>query len=183
ELMHRTFRLHRRIESLSAIVHRLEFTTAKVQRELIKSRANEKYGEQVSQVLLAPDVTIVKLAALPPSRGAQGTLAISRSAGAAILHASGLAQSADSSVYRAWWETKKGVPAKAGEFRVGGDGSVFMRIDLPALEQPATSFLVTNEPAASGRFPAGKIALSGKIMLSGKTALSGKAALSGKIVR
>jgi len=163
--------VNRRVAALNATVRTLRRQTAAEQRKIGTERERATVGEVFEKILFAPDIRIIKLAAPfdkekekeksmtgsgatePPS----GRLAMSESAGAAMLEAKGLRPTGDFEVYRIWWMPKRGLPIWAADFLVGEDGAATVPVDLPPGRE--RELLVTLENESYGEAPAGPIAL------------------------
>src|SRR5690242_9294309 len=142
-LAYRTYYVNRRVAALNAIVRDLRRQGVATQRKLGSERAHASVGEVFEKILFAPDLRTIKLVA-PQEKdkdksGAQsdgvhpasGRLAMSESAGGAMLEASGLKASENFKVYRIWWMPKRGAAVWAADFLVGDDGLATVPVDLP----------------------------------------------------
>lgn len=166
--------VNRRVAALNATVRTLRRQTAVEQRKLGSERERATVGEVFEKILFAPDIRIIKLAApadkekekdkSPAGAGASepasGRLAMSESAGAAMLEAKGLKATGDFEVYRIWWMPKRGVPVWAADFIVGDDGAATVPVDLPPGRE--RELLVTLENESYSEAPGGPIALEGE---------------------
>lgn len=168
--------LSRRVASLSATVRNLRRQKAVTQRKLGSERERATAGQVFEKILFAPDLRTIKLAApnekdkekdrstaqsdasAPPS----GMLAMSESAGVAMLEASGLKPTGAHQVYRIWWMPKRGAPVWAADFVVGGDGAATVAVNLPPGHEKEPSLSVTLENQSHSETPAGPIALRGE---------------------
>jgi hypothetical protein len=116
-LARRTNYVNRRVAALNATVRDLRHQTAVTQRKLGSERERATVGEVFEKILFAPDLRTIKLAApaekdkekdksIAQSGGPglpSGRLAMSESAGAAMLEANGLKPTGAFEVYRIWW--------------------------------------------------------------------------------
>lgn len=174
-LARRTNYVNRRVAALNAIVRTLRHQTAVEQRKLGSERERATVGQVFEKILFAPDLRIVKLVA-PVEKDKEnekdksvvrsaagelpsGTLAMSESAAAAMLEASGLKPTGTFQVYRIWWMPKRGVPIWAADFLVGDDGAATAQVDLPPGREKDMSLSVTLEDESYSEAPAGPIAL------------------------
>ena len=167
-LAYRTYYVNRRVSALNAIVRDLRRQTAATQRKLGSEREHASVGEVFEKILFAPDLRTIKL--LPPqdkdrsvdgTHGARGRLAMSESAGGAMLEASGLKPSENFKVYRIWWMPKRGAAVWAADFLVGDDGLATVPVDLPPARLKESSITVTLENETYAEAPTGPIALKG----------------------
>ncbi len=161
-LARRTNYLNRRVAALNATVRTLKKQTTVVQRKLGSERERATVGETFEKILFAPDLRTIKLA--PPDKSAAaGILAMSESANAAMLEASGLTPSGDSEVYRIWWVPKRGAAVWAADFLVGEDGTATVPVDLPRPRQRAPTIEITLQDEAYADDPWGPVALRGHL--------------------
>ncbi len=170
-LAHRTNYVNRRVAALNALVRDLRRQTSTAQRKLGTEREHASVGEVFEKILFAPDLRTIKLVA-PQERekpgaqsdgvhGASGRLAMSESAGGAMLEASGLKPSENFKVYRIWWMPKHGAPVWAADFLVGDDGLATVPVDLPPPRLKESSINVTLENETYADAPTGPVALKG----------------------
>jgi hypothetical protein len=174
-LAYQTYYVNRRTKALNAIVRDLRRQTAATQRKLGSERAHASVGEVFEKILFAPDLRTIKLvapqdkdkdkdksAALSDgAHAASGRLAMSESAGGAMLEASGLKPSENFKVYRIWWMPKRGAPVWAADFLVGDDGLATVAVDLPPARLKESSITVTLENETYAEAPTGPVALKG----------------------
>jgi len=172
-LAYRTYYVNRRVAALNAIVRDLRRQTAATQRKLGSERAHASVGDVFEKILFAPDLRTIKLVAPQEkakdkskvlsdgARAASGRLAMSESAGGAMLEASGLKPSEDFQVYRIWWMPKRGAAVWAADFLVGDDGLATVPVDLPPAQMKESSITVTLENETYAEAPTGPVALKG----------------------
>jgi hypothetical protein len=173
-LAHRTNYVNRRVAALNALVRTLRRQSAATEKKLGSEREHASVGEVFEKILFAPDLRTIKLTAPNEKEdkakpgvqsddvhGASGRLAMSESAGGAMLEASGLQPTENFKVYRIWWIPKRGVPVWAGDFLVGDDGLATVPVDLPPARLKEPSITVTLEDETYGEAPAGPVALRG----------------------
>jgi Anti-sigma-K factor rskA len=172
-LAHRTNYVNRRVAALNAVVRDLRRQTAAAQKKLGTEREQASVGEVFEKILFAPDLRTIKLVApqdlekqKPGAQsdgvqGASGRLAMSESAGGAMLEASGLKPSENFKVYRIWWMPKRGAPVWAADFIVGDDGLATVAVDLPPARLKQPSIDVTLEDESYADAPTGPVALKG----------------------
>lgn len=176
-LARRTNYVNRRVAALNATVRDLRRQTAVTQRKLGSERERATVGEVFEKILFAPDLRTIKLAApaekdkekdksIAQSGGPElssGTLAMSESAGAAMLEANGLKLTGPFQVYRIWWMPKRGAPIWAADFLVSdAAGLAMVPVDLPPGRQKEPSLSITLENESYSEAPAGPIALKGE---------------------
>jgi hypothetical protein len=172
-LAYRTNYVNRRVAALNAIVRDLRRQAAAAQRKLGSEREHASVGEVFEKILFAPDLRTIKLVA-PQDRdkdkpgalsdathAASGRLAMSESAGGAMLEASGLKPSENFKVYRIWWMPKRGAPVWAADFLVDDDGLATVPVDLPPARLKESSIIVTLENETYADAPTGPVALKG----------------------
>ena len=172
-LTHQTFYVNRRVAALNAIVRDLRRQGVATQRKLGSERAHASVGEVFEKILFAPDLRTIKLVA-PQDKdkdksaaqsdgvhAASGRLAMSESAGGAMLEASGLKPSENFKVYRIWWMPKHGAAVWAADFLVGDDGLATVPVDLPPARLKESSITVTLENETYAEAPTGPVALKG----------------------
>lgn len=176
-LARRTNYVNRRVAALNATVRALRHQSAVEQRKLGSERELATVGETVEKILFAPDLRIIKLAAPvekerekekssasqlaiigPPA----GKLAMSETAGAAMLEASGLQPTGTFQVYRIWWMPRHGPPIWAADFLVGDDGLATAAVDLPTGREKEMSVGITLENESYSEAPNGPFALKGE---------------------
>jgi hypothetical protein len=175
-LARRTNYVNRRVAAMNAIVRDLRRQTAVTQRKLGSERERATVGEVFEKILFAPDLRTIKLAA-PAEKDkekdkssvqsggvepASGRLAMSESAGGAMLEASGLKPTGPFQVYRIWWMPRRGVPIWAADFLVGDDGLATVPVDLPPGRRKEPALSVTLENESYSEAPTGPIALRGE---------------------
>ena len=167
----------RRVAALNATVRTLRHQKAAEQRKLGSVRERASVGEVFEKILFAPDLRTIKLAApiekdrarektIVQSGGADlpsGKLAMSESADAAMLEASGLKPTGTFEVYRIWWNPKRGAPIWAADFLVGDDGLAMVPVDLPTGREKGMPLSVTLEDESYSESPNGPIALKGEL--------------------
>lgn len=186
-LAHRTNYVNRRVASLNAVVRSLRNQTATAQRKLGSEREHASVGEVFEKILFAPDLRTIKLVAPNEKEDkvktaaqsdsihpATGRLAMSESAGGAMLEASGLKPSENFKVYRIWWMPRRGAPVWAADFLVGDDGLATVPVDLPPARLKEPSISVTLEDETYADAPTGPVALKGDAAHTERIANRGK---------
>jgi Anti-sigma-K factor rskA, C-terminal len=180
-LARRTNYVNRRVSALNATVRSLRHQTAVEQRKLGSVRERASVGEVLEKILFASDLRTVKLAppiekdrargklTLQPSSSElpSGKLAMSESANAAILEATGLKPTGTFEVYRIWWMPKRGLPIWAADFLVGDDGLATVPLDLQAGREKGVSLNITLENESYSDAPNGPSALKGELTAPG----------------
>ncbi|MGH7905978.1 MAG: anti-sigma factor domain-containing protein [Candidatus Binataceae bacterium] len=115
---------------------------------------------RVDKVLLAPDLTITRLAPLKPAPGAAAIIAVSPSSRAALIQAFGLPPTPPGKTYELWWITKEHGPVPAGLFSASGK-AVLAAVVPPPKGQHVMLAAVTLEPAGGTAKPTGAMYLKG----------------------
>jgi Anti-sigma-K factor rskA len=176
--------MNRRVAALNATVRSLRHQTAAEQRKLGSVREHASVGEVFEKILFASDLRTIKLAApiekdrakeksLQQSGGndlPSGRLAMSESADAAMLEATGLKPTGTFDVYRIWWMPRRGAPIWVADFLVGDDGLATVPVDLPPGREKGMALNVTLENESYSDAPDGPIALKGELSQSGTSA-------------
>jgi hypothetical protein len=186
-LTHETNYVNRRVAAFNALVRNLRNQNATAQKKLGSEREHASVGEVFEKILFAPDLRTIKLTAPNEKEdkvkaGAQsdganvasGRLAMSESAGGAMLEASGLKPSENFKVYRIWWMPKRGAPVWAADFLVGDDGLATVPVDLPPARLKGPSISVTFEDETYADAPTGTVALKGDAAHTERIANRGK---------
>jgi hypothetical protein len=170
---------NRRVAALNATVRSLRHQTATEQKRLGSERERASVGEVFEKILFASDLRTIKLIAPAEKDRAKeksamqsgvgnlpsGTLAMSESADAAMLEATGLKPTGTFQVYRIWWMPRHGAPIWAADFLVGDDGAATVPVDLPPGREKGMSLGITLENESYSDEPAGPLALKGELSL------------------
>lgn len=173
----RTNYVNRRVAALNATVRSLRHETVVEQRKLGSVRERASVGEVFEKILFATDLRTIKLAApIEKDRAREkstvqssgndlpaGKLAMSESAGAAILEVNGLRSTRTFEVYRIWWIPKRGAPIWSADFLVGDDGLATVPVDLPPDREKEMSLSVSLENESYSDAPNGPIVLRGEL--------------------
>jgi Anti-sigma-K factor rskA len=171
--------VNRRVATLNATVRSLRHQTATEQRRLGSERERASVGEVFEKILFAPDLHTIKLIAPAEKDRAKeksitdlpsGKLAMSESADAAMLEATGLKPTGAFQVYRIWWMPRHGAPIWAADFLVGDDGAATVPVDLPSGREKGMSLGITLENESYSDEPAGPVALKGELSLMSSSA-------------
>jgi anti-sigma-K factor RskA len=117
--------------------------------------------EGLQRVLLAPDVSLIRLAPLPAAPNANAIVAISQSHGGAAIEARGLPPTPAGKIYELWWITKETGPIPAGLFSTGATGSATAKVSPPPSGQHLLLSAVTLEPVPGVPKPTGAMYLKG----------------------
>ena len=110
---------------------------------------------------LGPDSRVVRLAALPASPSATGSVALNRTEGTAMLEVSGLPPTPDDKVYEVWWIGEKQGPLKAGLFEPLSHGATIVSLDLPPPGEVVLASAITLEPSSGVEKPTGAMYMKG----------------------
>jgi len=172
--------VNRRVAALNATVRTLRHQTATEQRKLGSVRERASVGEVFEKILFSSDLRTIKLAApiekdrargksIAQSGGVDlpsGKLAMSESADAAMLEASGLKPTGTFEVYRIWWMPRRGAAIWAADFLVADDGLATVPVDLPPGREKGMSLNITLENESYSDAPNGPVALRGELSQS-----------------
>jgi anti-sigma-K factor RskA len=110
---------------------------------------------------LGPDAHVVRLAGLPASPSATGTVALSPAQGTAMLEVSGLPPTPDDKEYEVWWIGEKQGPLRAGLFEPSSSGATIVSLDLPPPGEVVLASAITLEPRGGVEKPSGAMYLKG----------------------
>ena len=110
---------------------------------------------------LGPDARVARLAGLPASPSATGTVALSPTQGTAMLEVSGLPPTPDDKEYEVWWIGEKQGPLKAGLFEPSSHGATIVSLDLPPPGEVVLASAITLEPRGGVEKPTGAMYLKG----------------------
>ncbi|MGA6973810.1 MAG: anti-sigma factor [Candidatus Binatus sp.] len=110
---------------------------------------------------LGPDARVVRLAGLPTSPSANGTVALSSSQGSAMLAVSGLPPTPDDKQYEVWWIGEKQGPLRAGVFDPLNQGATIVSLDPPPPGEVVLASAITLEPRGGVDKPTGAMYLKG----------------------
>jgi anti-sigma-K factor RskA len=110
---------------------------------------------------LGPDARVARLAGLPASPSATGTVAVNPAQGTAMLEVSGLPPTPDDKEYEVWWIGAKQGPLKAGMFEPSSHGATIVSLDLPPPGEIVLASAITLEPRGGVEKPSGAMYLKG----------------------
>jgi anti-sigma-K factor RskA len=110
---------------------------------------------------LGPDARVARLAGLPASPSATGTVALSPAQGTAMLEVNGLPPTPDDKEYEVWWIGAKQGPLKAGLFQPSSHGATIVSLDLPPPGEIVIASAITLEPVGGVEKPSGAMYLKG----------------------
>jgi len=110
---------------------------------------------------LGPDARVARLAGLPASPSATGTVALSPAQGTAMLEVSGLPPTPDDKEYEVWWIGAKKGPLRAGMFEPSSHGATIVSLDLPPPGEIVLASAITLEPRGGVEKPSGAMYLKG----------------------
>ncbi len=159
ELAQRTHAMNHRIARLNEIVRTLRRTQSATQRKLGSARLQATEGELIGKILFAPDLKITRLNRTSAgAAGASGVIAMSESAGAAMVGVTGLKPSDDGNVYRIWYLPRRGIARWIDDFLVGEDGKATVAIELPQISSRGV-IAITLESQDYAESPSGPVAL------------------------
>ena len=110
---------------------------------------------------LGPDARVARLAGLPASPSATGTVALNPTQGTAMLEVNGLPPTPDDKEYEVWWIGEKQGPLKAGLFEPSSHGATIVSLDLPPPGEVVLASAITLEPSGGVEKPSGAMYLKG----------------------
>jgi len=110
---------------------------------------------------LGPDARVARLAGLPASPSASGSVALNPAQGTAMLEVNGLPPTPDDKVYEVWWIGEKQGPIKAGLFEPSSHGATIVSLDLPPPGEVVLASAITLEPSSGVEKPTGAMYLKG----------------------
>ncbi len=110
---------------------------------------------------LGPDAHVARLAGLPASPSATGTVALSPAQGTAMLEVNGLPPTPDYKEYEVWWIGEKQGLLKAGLFEPSSHGATIVSLDLPPPGENVIASAITLEPLGGVEKPSGAMYLKG----------------------
>lgn len=169
ELAHRTHAMNHRIASLNEAVRTLKRVESATQRKLGSARLQASEGGLIGGILFAPDLKITRLIGMPGgTAGARGVIALSESAGAAMVGVTGLKPSDDGNVYRIWYLPRRGIARWIDDFLVGDDGKATVAIELPQISSKGV-IAITLESQDYAESPSGPVALQSPPPAEGRT--------------
>jgi anti-sigma-K factor RskA len=116
---------------------------------------------RLEDILDAPDLEVTRLGPLPPAPGARAVVITSKSAGSAVLRASGLDTPPSGKTYELWWITKQRGPVPAGTFTAESGNEVIAKVNPPPVGDRVMLTAVTLEPAGGVPKPTGTMYLKG----------------------
>jgi hypothetical protein len=163
QLIVRTDHYRHRIALLRHRVERLRHEVEIQRRRLAVARSKMALHERLDSVMLAPDLETVRLLPSSADKGVSASVAISTTAGAAVLKVAGLAALPGKQVYGAWWMLKGAHPARAAEFRTAANGAATVYLKLPPAGATVVACVVTAEPSAGKAAPSGPVRLRGRV--------------------
>src|SRR5215469_2876307 len=156
DLAYRTHAMNHRIARLNDAVRTLRRAESATQRKLGSARLQASEGELIGRILFAPDLKITRL--IGAAGGAAGAIAMSESAGAAMVGVTGLRPSDDGNVYRIWYIPRRGIARWVDDFLVGEDGKATVAIELPQISSRGL-IAITLESQEYAESPSGPVAL------------------------
>ena len=110
---------------------------------------------------LGPDARVARLAGLPASPSATGTVALSPTQGTAMLEVNGLPPTPDDKEYEVWWIGAKQGPVKAGLFEPSSHGATIVSLYLPPPGEIVLASAITLEPLGGVEKPSGAMYMKG----------------------
>src|SRR3984957_1856397 len=110
---------------------------------------------------LGPDARVARLAGLPASPSASGSVALNPAQGTAMLEVNGLPPTPDDKVYEVWLIGEKQGPIKAGLFEPSSHGATIVSLDLPPPGEVVLASAITLEPSSGVEKPTGAMYLKG----------------------
>ncbi len=149
------------IAALTAKVIEVQRNVDTTGNQLAALEAKVAQTTDLTLARLDPDARVARLAGLPASPSATGTVALSPAQGTAMLEVSGLPPTPDDKVYEVWWIGAKQGPLKAGLFEPSSQGATIVSLDLPPPGEIVLASAITLEPSSGVEKPTGAMYLKG----------------------
>src|ERR1700722_4662240 len=149
------------IAALTAKVIELERNVDTTGDQLAALQARVAQTTDLTLASLGPDSRVIRLAGLPASPSATGSVALNRTEGTAMLEVSGLPPTPDDKVYEVWWIGEKQGPLKAGLFEPSSHGATIVSLDLPPPGEVVLASAITLEPSSGVEKPTGAMYMKG----------------------
>jgi len=147
--------------ALSDRITRLEHDFLGASSEAAALRQQAQLDDRITRTALAPDSTIIRLAALRSDPGARGVIAVSAAGHEAVMRVAGLPPAAAGKTYELWWIGSRGKPARAALFRPDALGAAIVVAALPSGGQRPIAAIVTLESTPGSGEPTGATYLKG----------------------
>lgn len=167
-MIHRTHYFVDRLRAANETVRQLKRRVSSAEKRNATATENASTDELLKRVVSAPDLRTIKLtdaSARSKSDGsappASGTLAVSDSQKLAVLQVAGIPSAAEGTVYRVWWEEKRGSETLAVEFMTDKAGKATVPMQPPP--RNASTVVITSETGTGAAKPSGPVVLKGKI--------------------
>ena len=149
------------IAALTAKVIEVQRNVDTTGNQLAALEAKVAQTTDLTLASLDRDARVARLAGLPASPSATGTVALSPTQGTAMLEVSGLPPTPDDKVYEVWWIGEKQGPIKAGLFEPSSHGATIVSLDLPPPGEIVLASAITLEPSSGVEKPTGAMYLKG----------------------
>ncbi|MGB8682164.1 MAG: anti-sigma factor [Candidatus Binatus sp.] len=149
------------IASLTAKVIEIQRSLDATGDQLAALQARVAQTTDLTLASLGPDARVVRLAGLPAAPSANGTVALSKSQGTAMLEVNGLPSTPDDKEYEVWWIGEKQGPLRAGLFQPSSNGATIVSLDLPPPGEVVLAGAITLEPVGGVEKPTGAMYLKG----------------------
>ena len=149
------------IAALSARVMEVQRNLDTTGDQLAALQAKVTQTTDLTLASLGSDARVVRLAGLAAAPSAEGTVALSREKGTAMLEVSGLPPTPGNKVYEVWWIGEKQGPLKAGLFEPSYHGATIVSLELPPPGETLLASAITLEPSGGVEKPSGAVYLKG----------------------
>ncbi len=149
------------IAALTARVVQVQRSLDSTGDQLAALEAKVAQTTDLTLASLGPESRVLRLAGLPPSPTATGSVALNRTEGTAMLQVSGLPPTPDDKVYEVWWIGEKQGPLKAGLFEPLSHGATIVSLDLPPPGEVVLASEITLEPSSGVGKPTGAMYMKG----------------------
>jgi hypothetical protein len=169
---HHVGRLQARIRVLLSRLYKTQAEVASERQRLAALQQELASSETLRTVLLAPDLAVMRLAALTAAarrsagtvKGPGALLAFSPKQHRAMLRVTGLPAPPKDKTFVLWWSAIHGEPAKAVEFvTTPPDGRALLLVALPPAFNPAAAMVTIENAGAAGTAPSNSVQLRGSL--------------------
>ena len=160
ELALRTQRYRKRSDSHTLTIRKLNRDLDRAERRANEIRSRTLARADLARMLFSSDLRRTQLVAAVEGSQAAGTIAISESAGSALVQMTGLPPSPEGRLYVLWWQHRAGKFVKGAEFSAGTDGEVSISSTLAPDSKSVRGCVVTLESDATTSRPSGPAELA-----------------------